>query len=860
MTRWVMRAIVLVSVLTVVATAQQMERELPQPISTAEIERSITKAMIAPPSPGNANAPPLAQDALDPELRARIAAIEPMHDAYLAKVLALRDRVLVEQIAAEPKLRDGANLSAAERHERQMMTLRARAIEAEEQLLLVIAEAMPEAQRPRVEAMRRERARRRHGERMADHAGVIALDVIELVEMASLPPEQRAALEPLLADYEQSLVIAARRYQVMTERGRARLLTALRAREGEFVAAVRANPPNHALARAIRLEASAQSMQGIPLVAVVTALRELNRRTILRVLAELPVESRRTLMRTARSGFLLDERGPLVDGADFVSRRLRDGGMISEGERTAVAALRAQWLESDLALAIDRMQLAERMLDLENPWPDPQFDESSLAAAREERRAIDEQRTKRARALLAAIVNIIGMERAAKLGVFIPRGAALANGVEWSEPESQDAAIADEAANGAETAEAKAVSVKRLAQVAADRRAVAPVPTDRGALQSWVERWTADSALRTAIMNEHRAYEEAWKRKVEPALQETVAAVERVRTTLQGPDTDELDFSVATAIVDQAAAAQQRALDAAWSTETALFDAIERVMVRNDLLPELVALRMTRLWQMGGGVGDRPGLLSEWGQPVEVSVADWALDTNLPEAARRVLLQKIVAERTSFEAMLRERAATTLDAALQQYRRNLILRVRVDDERYEGWSTQLAQDDTIVSDASAAAIENAVSFTREVLENAALALDGDARDDFRASVYAAMFPGLCADNDSAAALLEQLLRDETLSEADRAVVQRIARVHRAGHSAAVAGMIAAANALAPVDEDLRSADRNDAWRRRMHEVARWRFERSEANAKARMHLRNELSRETLERIPSLSAEWIEPRR
>lgn len=51
---------------------------------------------------------------------------------------------------------------------------------------------------------------------MADRAGVIALDVIELVESASLPPEH-GALEPLLTDYEQSLVIAARRYQVMSE-------------------------------------------------------------------------------------------------------------------------------------------------------------------------------------------------------------------------------------------------------------------------------------------------------------------------------------------------------------------------------------------------------------------------------------------------------------------------------------------------------------------------------------------------------------------------------------------------------------------------------------------------------------------
>lgn len=95
-------------------------------------------------------------------------------------------------------------------------------------------------------------------------------------------------------------------------------------------------------------------------------------------------------MRTASGGFLLDERAP-----DFVSLRLRDGGMIPEGERTAVAALQAQWLESDLALAIDRMQLVERMIDLENPWPDPQFDESAARRGARSAAPSTNSRTKR---------------------------------------------------------------------------------------------------------------------------------------------------------------------------------------------------------------------------------------------------------------------------------------------------------------------------------------------------------------------------------------------------------------------------------------------------------------------------------
>lgn len=886
MTRRCIGVAVLTLLMAAAAAAQKMEGDLPQPISTAQLERMIAKALTAPASPWNGGSSPLGGefdpsrvpsvpattdgpasrstaevgDPLHPSIRAVLAAVEHLHDDYLAEVLGLRDRELVARLEMEPRLNRGGSLGELQQHRRQIASLRRRAIESEDRLFGAIMMVVPDPQRPRVESMRRERARLRHGENVSSILGILSLDVIELVERARLPVDQQAAIAPILADYESSLVRLGPRYTELTEVVQSRSMAALQLREAEFLGAFRMQPPEPERARRIRREALAEAREGVRLDEAMTKLADLHRNTLHRVLAALPVEPRHAVIRGAPRGFAQDDRPRDSRAADVVTRRLIDGAAASDAERAAMDAVRKRWLEPDLALAVQRMDLVEWQSNLENPWPDPTLDIAALEAVREDLRALDDERTQRGRQVLATIVSMIGRERAAALGIVLSRNGTLLEAVEWIDVELMEAAEAledeDEVAVTVEESGERERAAARAKRAEAAIRLVVPAALTLEELRQPFHAWEHDEAIMQMLEEEHRRHRDAWTTRVEPLLAKVADTAEDMHLADEASrEAIAFDLDAATDLVDEARAAQQQTLEVAWAVDAELFDALQRRFGSAERAPFISAARLTRFWRMGGGERDRSGWLSEGGQPLEIDIARWALDPTTAAPARDLMLQRIHAERAEIEAMIQARAQATIDNAMMGALRDCLDRLPVEDERFKTVWAQWLSDSRVTDEAHAQALGQIARTTHSILDAAALSLGADERADFRAKVYAAIYPGLCRDDESPVALLEQLLADEAISAEERLVVERIAQLHRATHAVATDGMIAAAAAMDSLDPGLPAQERKDLAERRRHEIARWRFERSEANAKALMHLRNELSRGTLDRYRSLALEW-----
>jgi len=843
---WCLAAIVIVALLLAERTTIAQGRiagELPPPITTDHFERMVVRVLVTPPGFWSGTSPALGSDALAPEVRRVIETIEPAHNAYLGAWLALVDGDLERLKSSPVQLAKGGTLTQMLNHHRRSVSIRRRAIQLELQLIDAIAAAFPEAQRPRAEWMRRERWRERWAATYENHARLLTLDLHGIVDTLTSDEGERTKVEPLLAAHDSALLALFDRYDAKLTRRHELLIVALKVHEAELLAAIRSTPPDHERSRAIRRDAAAELEVRAPVLPTIASIEDLQRRTLKALLAALGPSTRHALIQAVLSKLHINA-GPTASNASRFARYALAARHLQEQERAPLAASARSWQERDAALAVRHLEASERLSSALNSVPQESVDQELVRIASEEGDRLLVEREVLAQRFLGDSMACMGEPGAAAIGLRrTPGGAIDEAALQWNDPDPELVA-----------------SSRPDPEIDAPSRAYDDGPIAIGSalpLAALLDR-IADRSLDDASLERLRTvqveFERIWAQRVMPLV--TAAASDLALLALARPKTS-ADLAGPIEIVDRLTGIELRMEDEAWRLEVAHFEALERLLAETGgrWVIELRVLRLARLWSLFGGAQAANQSTDHWGTPRRINAAAVALDRSLADPLRAEVATSLLLHRNDLEQAFRERV--DLERAERRAQRVVTLRLRVptSDPMWRG-EVDIWEESEEAREALRSIDARIEPVVRAALDAPSVAASDGRIDpallaEFKGRIIRLLLPRLIDEAEMVAPLLDKLEQMPALTETERGAVDSIAREHRLTHGAATDAIVASALDCRAEEPGLSQRERSDRLWVCVRAIARWRFERDEANAKARMHLRNSLRREIIERVPAL---------
>jgi len=833
-------------------------------ITTEEFERMVTRALIEPPSEWNASSPALADDPLATKVRRVIEQIMPAHEAYLERLRGLLDGPIRELRGQPVDLMLSGTLVDVMNEERHRWSIEDRGSQSNRLFFDAVLAAFPDAQKPRAEAIVLEWQRRRVASRFSNYAGILAVDLIALLDDARLSPEQREQLAAASISYERNLISGLEQFGRAMRRDRHGRFAALRAREAEYLAAFRADPRDAETVERIRREAWAEVEKRSQVTRAVRALEELQWRTLGAILPRLSPEQRVQLLHQ-----LIPHHMLLItkeaDAASLLSRRLARNAAADAAGVGALEPLCAAWLEQEERLVLRVLRVAQALMDASVPG----LDSDEAHALRAEQDEIQSERALAARNFMQAAWDRLGRERAGRLGVRIIG------------PAECDAPVFEVEADERETdAESRAAEPPPPGSIDTGAASMEE-PLPFAALVRWVGQRGDESAMMERLRLAHSDYEAAWRQRIAPLAAERTQAKPEFKL-------DDIDSIAALDAIhesiDRFAAIERALVEEVWTLELVAAEAVTRELASTRNAEKRAAIRLARLWSIVGPVDAPSESVDDWGRARRINAALFAMHDEMPEPVRAVLVATLVAQQDEIERVLRDRARLQVEqartddrsraATFLRYRSDEGLRIEAaaDSERRRT-NDEMRRMEVRLNAIMRALIEAPSKRARD--ESARGGNDGasqgkagaadateGARDsdapsaemvaDFRALTARLLLPKLSREREPLEPILSALESMDELQDQERVAILHIAEAHRAMHEAATTGLVWAAMGEFEQSTTLSRTDPRDQDSARGFAIARWLFEREECNARARLELRNSLRREIVGRIRGLA--------
>jgi len=808
-------------------TAQGLESlEMVDPIGTSEYERSVIDTVARLRWEERADAAALDE-------RAWIARLEPLHDAYLAEALRLRDECGTPILRGRRSVHAGASVAALRAERRQIARLRTALDDTERRFFSSIETALPEECRGAVGAMRQARERARFASKLSQIQGFARLDLVDVVSGLRLGKEDVQRIAPIMDDYEARLLSVLRNWQRWSEERDAAWVDGLE----PFAAELAENAGDDLAAEEARLAIVRSVMEVNPVGPhpPIDALAPLNARTVQRLLEALPPAERRALRRAVERRVGGMHRSDLAARCERMLAHVRAESSLTSEERDRIDAIGEAWRRDDDA-AIERnlKEVASAVFDAEAGIVVSHETSQRDQAFLKERRQVLCTATE-------SINAVLGQERATRLGfeAFTPPGSTETR-YEWRDPEL----LRDESPFAAVHQELGAFEPSGAFQRGAG-------PLDLETLRQWCASVALDDAGWAVIEATHRSYLDQWSRRVDPI---TAALRQVLPANPFEPIPPSAEIDAALAASAELFEARRALLEAAMAADDSLFDAIDSAVGTPERRAVLTTARLARRWSLLVDPTNQFAIGGLGFVERDVNIGKLALSRKLSDDARAAVGRALEKRRAEFERALVEHAQIDIEETSLE-RRVVLFRAMASES--EEARREYVQAVDAVRAAEMAYDERQWALrrvARAIAEEAAASLDDVDGHKLRELWRHLSLPGLARSKDSAEPILDRLLSFATLSDEERDAVERIDTEFRAASTAAVDGMAAIV-----VRREAPAKQRS--WRGRhrdnelaMSELARWRFARDEADQKAKMHLRGALTPETLARLAALRLE------
>jgi len=838
-----------------------------EPITTQEFERLVTLALTAPSGEGADVASPaspddslVGADPLDPRVRAWLTKLEPLHDAYLHELLAIRAQHAIPHLLEGREVMSCRSAAEARATFVRFESVAERRLDVERQFFDAIERELPSSSRAAVVTLRHARERARIP---WVTAGLGGFDLVNLIDRLDLPSRERAAIAPVLRTYETRLLAIARE------------LRKIRSDQiDDFVAAIGANATAWAAIQGDEFEvrqartalvADAVAWTNPARLEKADAIQELNLSTLSALLPHLSKPARRAVqLRIVAEA--VSEVGREAESADRLVARLLTREDLNDGVRTRLQELTDAWRATDDALMeeiIDAHAEADRMSTAATL--DASFRDASHTAGNRFS-GIDGERREKQRNFLRSVARTLGPSRAQRLGI-VPLEIAQAredpfapSPIEVAEPPDF---VADDEVILVDPEQAPAppppawTAMNRAAQgfVRAGGFADKAEPLARVQLLEWVLPLELTADELAAVNARHSEYLDRWRREIEPLA---TSLVERLPKTTVSPMASEEEVAEALAAIDEVAELRRQLLPKIAAADGALFDSLAPIFAADDRRTRLNAMRVARFMAMFGATSGLGVAAMEEAFDHPLNLGAFALHVALPQAVSDEFLSALERHTASIrEATLAQaRAAIEWDAAWTRV--EIHHQLAPEDEEAKARLVSLLQAEFEQSKANRSRRDVVRRLTHALGREVETKLGEVDRQTFLDAWYTVLFPNEAPDREDASMIIERIRTLPELSETERAEVERIAAEHRRRHRAATARIIEVLLSYAPpvpTARTTRAAESRES-RRVTFERELWAFDRREANEKARMHLRTALTPADVARVPALSFEGI----
>lgn len=838
-----------------------------EPITTQEFERLVTLALTTPggegadvESPASSEDSLVGTDPLDPRVRAWLTKLEPLHDAYLRELLEIRAQLAIPYLLEGREVMSCRSAAEARATFVRFESVAERRLDVERRFLDAIERELPSSSRAAVVTLRHARERARI---QWVTAGLGGVDLVGLIDRLGLSSRERAAIAPVLRDYEARLLAIARDLRkIRTDQIDA------------FVAAIGANATEWAAIQGDEFEVQ-QARRALVAEAVAwsnparlekaDAIQELNLSALAAFRPHLSKPAWRAVQLRV-VGEAVSEVGREAERADRLVARLLVREDLNDGVRTRLQELTDAWRTTDDAFMeelIDAHTEADRMSTAATL--DASFRDAANTAGNRFS-GIDGERREKQRVFLRTIARTLGPSHAQRLGI-VPLEIAHAREDPFAPSPTELAQppdfVADDEVILVDPEQAPArpspawTSMNRAVQglVRTGGFADKPEPLARVQLLEWVLQLDLTADELAAVHARHSEYLDRWRREIEPLA---VSLVEWLPKTTVSPMASEEEVAEALAAIDEVAELRRQLLPKIAAADGLLFDSLAPLCSTDDRRIRLNAMRVARFTAMFGATSGLGVVAMDQDFDHPVNLGAFVLHVALPQAVGDGFLHALERDTASIrEATLAQaRAAIEWDAAWR----------RVVNQQQLAMESQEAKA-RLVSLLQAEFEQSKVNHSRrEAVRHLTLALGreveskigDDDRQAFLDAWYTVLFPNDAPDRDDASTIIERVRALPELGETERAEIERIAAEHRRRHRAATARIIEALLSYAPpipTARTTRAAQSREA-RRVTFERELWAFDRREANEKARMHLRTALTPTNLARVPALSFEAI----
>ncbi len=311
-------------------------------------------------------------------------ALESIHDEYMGKSRELRDEELADFLKETRAFQSQGMIPQREEvvsYLKKMERLLARIEELDDRLFNDLLPVLTEEQLPLLDRARLARERQRYqAPVMTGPTGRRAVDVSKVLAEVELPPEVRAEVDPVIADYERRLTSQMREISKAGARMNLDMLDAFAERGYEGMTQEELADPE-IMAKVMQDMQEVWSEIGAALTEKAARITDLNRRTYRRIAALLPEAAARDF-RTRYYGeeypeisFVLDTRSE----KRFAHMIEREG--LSDQQREAIAAAVDGFRQELDRMVDDAVKQAEARREGSSPFD---FDRQSMQDRQQE--------------------------------------------------------------------------------------------------------------------------------------------------------------------------------------------------------------------------------------------------------------------------------------------------------------------------------------------------------------------------------------------------------------------------------------------------------------------------------------------
>lgn len=377
------------------ARAQGTSGQVPDPISMSELTTTLRR--YAQPTPE------------------QLAAIEPLHDAYIQRMKALREGEIERFLAATRKMQGSMpRRQQAEDFLRDYERILKQVAEADDALFASIASTLGEGKAVAVNRARDAR------DRLRSQAGIASgmfgmqgrVDLGALVLDLKLSPEALAAVDPLLQEYERQYTALSREAATASMRMIRDMFDGLEKAgfTGMNSEDLGGDPE--------RMKAMMEAMQSVMRTASerprakFAEIAQLHSKTAKALLPQLPDAERDTFLdRFVRAAYPQLAMGALNSPEAVLRLALRSKELTAD-QRTQLEAIRDQWRREDAAALEEGMRAVDAQAAKQSPM---EFNQEAQEEYSNALQASFQKRSEASAKALQAVKALVGEERVQKL-------------------------------------------------------------------------------------------------------------------------------------------------------------------------------------------------------------------------------------------------------------------------------------------------------------------------------------------------------------------------------------------------------------------------------------------------------------